>query len=622
MIQFLCFFVAPLLAVFMFEKVNAKKLSNWGRVSFYALMILSINAVLVGVITFISGHTNFLLGDGTLYSAKFVFKYLASSLFLALVVIPYGYYFLERRESLKITEHISDYLLCKEKQWHEYWPGHRVEVMIVVVSFMAFLFMMLHNIMHSALWGDEWVEFNISQRHILNGDMYKAVIGTFQPPLYNWLMHFWLKIDNESLLWFRLFNIIPGIISGVCLFMIQLRLFGNKLAGCAALIVLGLSYHWIFVIQECSEYALMLMFLFVALYFYVEYKRLGGFRQECMFVLSCIGAMYSQYGAAFVVAPLLLVHLVERVFIDKNIILKAKTCGLYLCGLLLFAIPLYRNYMRIQMQNNKLSAYSNLQVTSDELIGIFTQFGLNVGFLWHLNSIDFLKLVLSYLWLPFMMFLLYVAFKKYRSTAMFNITLVVLFGYVMHYILVIMHIYAMVHPNQSSGFFARYSYFYIPILAVLLPAGMYAFMEYVPKKFVLIKMAIGVLSLAGLFCFTWPSINQNWHKAYDDVYAKIWVDRKGYTEPTYLMGACYNEAFEWYVTKAYGKEYKKQVRAVSAINMDDLPKVFWLWRTNWGGKEYDVIYEKARANGYEVEVFRDDGLARFCANEVSENNIR
>jgi hypothetical protein len=58
--------------------------------------------------------------------------------------------------------------------------------------------------MDDSLRFDESMEYMIS--HSKFSDMYHLIISTFQPPLYNFVMHFWLCI-NDSVLWFRLSNI-------------------------------------------------------------------------------------------------------------------------------------------------------------------------------------------------------------------------------------------------------------------------------------------------------------------------------------------------------------------------------------------------------------------------------
>lgn len=57
-----------------------------------------------------------------------------------------------------------------------------VKLLIVILCMGFFVFMMVYNLMHSALWYDEWVEYYISSAEIKNGTMYKMMIKTLQPP--------------------------------------------------------------------------------------------------------------------------------------------------------------------------------------------------------------------------------------------------------------------------------------------------------------------------------------------------------------------------------------------------------------------------------------------------------
>ena len=85
----------------------------------------------------------------------------------------------------------------------------RIELALTVLSFAVFFIITLNNLTHASIWFDEAVEYWYSKDFygILpwNGtveSMYSRIITTYQPPLYNVIMHFWLLIaDNEF--WFR-----------------------------------------------------------------------------------------------------------------------------------------------------------------------------------------------------------------------------------------------------------------------------------------------------------------------------------------------------------------------------------------------------------------------------------
>lgn len=46
---------------------------------------------------------------------------------------------------------------------------------------------MVFNLTHSAPWGDEWIEYTYSQEDIFNKEIFRKIVSTFQPPLYNFV---------------------------------------------------------------------------------------------------------------------------------------------------------------------------------------------------------------------------------------------------------------------------------------------------------------------------------------------------------------------------------------------------------------------------------------------------
>lgn len=488
----------------------------------------------------------------------------------------------------------------------KYWKENRKQCILTGITFLLFLLMMLYKLTNSPLWGDEWVEYNYSRVNIWNGEMYTKVITTFQPPLYNWLMHFWLLINPDSLLWFRLFNVLLGMVAGLFLYLTQLRLFKNTGVACISVVLLGLCYQWIYAIQECSEYTLMLLFLFVTLYFFCRFAETLNFRDEVFFVAGCVGAMYSQYGASFVVGPILAVNAMY-VLTRKQKKLTISSVMLYLISMICFALPLFFRYLLIQMQNNEISNHTAIHFAVEDLKCMCTQFGFNIAYLWNLNLSDNHMRIMSRFGMLLMLFMIIEICKNIRRLNAWNMLMIsLILGYVLHYLLVLFHIYAMMHPDESSGFYSRYSYFYIPVFAVVIPGCIYTLSLLIKSS--RIRQGFGVLLVVLAGILLWPNIAMNWHKAWDDEFAKAWIEREGYNEPTYLCGAMYWEGFDYYVTREYGEDYKSYVKDIKDIDKSNLPDTFWLWRTNWGGFEFDTIESIALEQGYEEESVADYGV--------------
>ena len=481
------------------------------------------------------------------------------------------------------------------------------ERLLTAVSFGFFVFMMLFNLMHSALWGDEWVEYSISQAGIRSGTMYGRIVGTFQPPLYNFIMHFWLKIST-SLFWFRFFNVVIGSISFVFLYLTIKTLISKK-AACLTTGVLAVCYNWVYCIQECSEYALMLCCVFGAIFFYVKCLEGFSYPKAAGFILSCVLAMYSQYGAVFVIVPLLILFFLGNVTDAGSDIRRKLTLILaYVFSLVFFAAPLYLKFARLQMAGNEISKHT-VTLGHNLLTELPFTFGQIAAYLFGLNTGNVWPVLFGVMgWAAFILTILIIKGNADRTKK--SLLMAMWIGYLAHYLLVQAHIYAMLHPNQSSGFFSRYSYFYIPIMSVIFPVLIHEGRGLIRYNGSFVKYAAVCFScfVIGISTF---AVLKNWHKSYDDKYAGIWMENEGWQDTTYVFGVA-RYGFNYYVTHADG--YKdgfldKTEYMSETVSDEKLAKRFWAWNSNWGNSGWKGTVERARQLGYTVEIYDDSGSA-------------
>lgn len=482
------------------------------------------------------------------------------------------------------------------------------EIVFATIAFVIFVFMMVYNLMHSALWFDEWIEYFYSQASIKDGSMYAKIVSTFQPPLYNFVMHFWLKVSS-SFVWFRLFNVLIGSIAAVYLYLTIKRLYNYKTA-CITLIVLAFCYEWIYCVQECSEYGLMLLGLFQALYFYVELEHRFTYPKMFAFILGCIVGIYSQYGAVFVILPLLLCFFFRNM-LNKEVEMKRKKVIIssYLFCLMGFALPLYWFFMRIQMANNEISGH-----TQSFEISFLKEFpimlGQMIGYFYHQSYdgwMDLWKIVSVLL----LICILCILKRKNVSWTKKSLLLSLLTAYILHFVLVKLQIYAMMHANQSLGFFSRYSYFYMPLLAVTLSIVWQEIYTVCSKKYqkIVYGAIAGVLTISVLFSI--PSLLENWGKANDDIYAEMWIDNKGWEDTTYVFGSSASWGFNYYIheDERYDDVMYQYVIFGEPI-ADALDEKFWMWKSGRDNSNaFNKVLSHASAYGYTIEVYDEYGLA-------------
>ena len=209
------------------------------------------------------------------------------------------------------------------------------------IVLLAALVLLCLNATRSGLWYDEGVEYFYSS--VVSGpvpgwsetqNMYERITETFQPPLYNVLMHLWL-LAFDSEFGFRLAGILTTLAGGIGLFL-AFRKMTDPLwaaAGTATYLFTGQVMEYAL---ECAEYNLVLCFLCWTLFFFVKaFLEKGTGSLAGFFLCACL-SVYSQYGAAFAVVPLYLALMI-RMWKDGT---KRKQMLLFSGGAVLLAIPL------------------------------------------------------------------------------------------------------------------------------------------------------------------------------------------------------------------------------------------------------------------------------------------
>lgn len=235
-------------------------------------------------------------------------------------------------------------------------------IMYFLIGFSLVFFS--YNLTYSSLWYDEAVEYWYSNSFIGNlpfygegmvGDgsnMYLRIISTFQPPLYNFIIHFWLKIADTEW-WFRFFGVICGTVCIAFIYKtikeIIIHISDNykeaKVCAFISGVLLIFNYKFVYYVQECAEYNLMLCMLVCAIYYFIKLTYKYEFKNFLFMVLFCILSVLSQYGAIFPVFSMLIVFLFVSI---KNRIDTRRVLITYIISFIFVVIPLYLLFLKIQ----------------------------------------------------------------------------------------------------------------------------------------------------------------------------------------------------------------------------------------------------------------------------------
>lgn len=257
----------------------------------------------------------------------------------------------------------------------------RIDRLITGAAFAFFLIITCYKLTDAPLWFDETVEYWYSkimfgelpfngQNLVDSTNMYQRIVSTFQPPLYNIIMFFWLKISDTEW-WFRFFGVVMGFVGMMGIFKSVKRVCNNTVIAAGSVFFSSCIYQLVYYWQECAEYCLMLGSLCWTIYFWICLMQEVSRKNIVLFTVFAIIPVYSQYGAIF---PVLMMSLSAYI----NVLLKKKKKDsieisiAYISAFVLAALPLYVFFMKEQIKNMESANLSANAIEKGIIGGIFS----------------------------------------------------------------------------------------------------------------------------------------------------------------------------------------------------------------------------------------------------------
>lgn len=262
-----------------------------------------------------------------------------------------------------------------------------------------------------------------------------------------------------------------------------------------------------------------------------------------MTVLFCVLAVYSQYGAVFPAAAVLVLSLLCIGFTrDRKLI--CYTAFIYAGAALFTALPLYIFFLRKQMNNQG----SSLRIQNNF---VWSEFVANTKKVFEWNMITsigdsgrkFLALFGSIL----LVFAIIYIFKGKNSPLRYLIT-ANLICYITYYLCVIWGVYA------TGAFGVRYNVFLIPVWFITGILLLYQ-LVYSLKSFMLFSALRSVpyfiqgMIILVLLCYgyiNWNSISVNWQKEDSRGITRAWLEQECYNNNT-IVYYCLSYPFAYYL---------------------------------------------------------------------------
>lgn len=501
------------------------------------------------------------------------------------------------------------------------------ENLVVFGIFIVIFALYIINITYSGLWYDEAVEYFYSKFTIgeVPGGfgtqtMYERICETFQPPLYNVLMHIWLSIyDSEW--WFRLAGVLTTLAGAPAIYKI-LKSETDYCWASIGVILYLLSSSITYYALECSEYNLMLCFNAWMIYFYVRTIRMSGlFSLIGFFVFSCM-SVYSQYGAAFLVVGLYISLII--VFLKRHDRKSLKNISIVTVLVIVLAVvPLVCFFLVPQMKHQGSIGVSHFPVfvkniLYDYLSGgfailtfVFTAFGTN-----KLMNVVLLGIVCI------AGIFVFVSLIKEKKVLLFVIPLLI--TYTIYFVSVACSFYAYNYWTNSFGCYnlgGRYALFFAPLIIVMLVIGIYSVLQDFKSrgnrkyKVVVFLILMGGLLFGGSEIV--KIIASPWRK--DDIreVTAAWYENDAYNGRT-LVHQWDDAMFQFYLihNKDYDEEFQEKIeaadiwiRTADEVEMSrklvemgylDLDAFYYISPIGNYSESYIAFLNVMRANGYSV----------------------
>lgn len=499
------------------------------------------------------------------------------------------------------------------------------------------LIVYMMNLTQSALWYDEAIEYYYSKYMFgavpggrYTSNMYERIISTYQPPLYNWLMHLWL-IFFDSEFSFRLAGVLVTLLGTMGIFAGLRELTDYHWASLGALLYIftGSIAHYAL---ECAEYNLMLCCVAWTLFFYIKVILTGRRYSLTGFFIFASFSVYSQYGAAFLIIALylsLFIHCIR----NKNRDMMKWLITLTAIVLVIAVLPLVWFFLLPQIQHQGTTSVSHrFHFAKDR--NIFVDFIVSVlkQLVWNFKARGELPKIIKGMPLGAVCIAgiatIIAVFQKKKMLN--NFVGVCIISWLIYYIATACSLYGYNSWNAESlgtdNIGGRYGLFFSPLWVLVLTYGIYLFSTIVKEKTsknvwmgyrMLFLAAISIFCGVGIVSICKPDKK-------DDVreVTRVWYENKVYDSTTLVHEWC-DANFQYYLTHSdnYSEDYQKGILATDEWIYDaefdemkerfqemgifEMKDFYFIGSPIFYSSSYDTFVEVMESEGYDVSIVQD-----------------
>ncbi len=186
---------------------------------------------------------------------------------------------------------------------------------------LAGAFLRVYHLGTQSIWVDEGWSIWISKMTVPQ-IVQEVARADVHPPLYYFILHYWMMIFGTSESAVRLLSALFGILAIPMIYVVGRQLF-NKQVGLVAALILALSSFNIYYSQETRMYSLMVLLALLSMYFFWRFLQQSNLVSSVGYVLSTTLLVYAHYYGWFVVIAEN-IYVVTLLLLSKNRTYKLK----------------------------------------------------------------------------------------------------------------------------------------------------------------------------------------------------------------------------------------------------------------------------------------------------------
>lgn len=160
-------------------------------------------------------------------------------------------------------------------------------------------FLRVYHLATQSLSGDEAFSFWISTLSLPQTVHYAATIDV-HPPLYYFILHYWMLLFGTSAFAMRLLSALFGVLAIPMIYVVGRQLF-NKEVGLLGALILAVSSFNVLYSQDARMYSLMVFLGLLSTYFFLRFLQQSNNRVAAAYILSTTLLLYTHVYGWFVV---------------------------------------------------------------------------------------------------------------------------------------------------------------------------------------------------------------------------------------------------------------------------------------------------------------------------------